>query len=189
VSKPLVAILDTCVLYPAIVRDTLLLAAEKGAYQLRWTDEILAELRRNLIQDRVAPAARVDKMLVDLASFFDDGRVSGYERHLPALRNDPEDRHVVAAALEGGAELIVTANLKDFAPETMPGSVRAISVDEFLLELLEGAPAEMIDVVRLQATRKKHPPMSVEQVLSAISRSAPSFAGVTRALLDLRTEE
>ncbi|HZN92549.1 MAG TPA: hypothetical protein VFB81_07575, partial [Myxococcales bacterium] len=87
------------------------------------------------------------------------------------------------AALEGGAELIVTANLKDFAPEAMPGSVRAISVDEFLLELLEGAPAEMMDVVWLQATRKKHPPMSVEQVLDAIGRSAPSFAKEARVLL------
>lgn len=111
--KPLVAVLDACVLYPAVIRDTLLLAAEAGAYQFRWTDELLLELRRNLFKDRAAPEDRVDKMLADLAQFFDDGKVSGHERDIAALRNQPKDRHVLAAAIEAGAELVVTENLKD----------------------------------------------------------------------------
>lgn len=85
--KPLVAVLDACVLYPAVIRDTLLLAAEAGAYQLRWTAEILSELRRNLVEDRTAPESRIDKMLADLSQFFEDGQVTGHEQHIAELRN------------------------------------------------------------------------------------------------------
>lgn len=187
--KPLVAVLDACVLYPAVIRDTLLLAAEAGAYQFRWTDELLSELRRNLIKDRAAPEARVDKMLADLAQFFDDGKVSGHERHIAALRNQPKDRHVLAAAIEAGAEFVVTENLKDFPPETIPGSIRAVSADEFLGELLERSPGAMVDAVWTQATRKRRPPISVERVLAAIARRAPGFAAAARPLLGIRSDE
>lgn len=186
---PIVAVLDTCVLYPAVVRDTLLLAAEAGAFQLRWTEGILAELRRNLVKDRAAPEDRVEKMLKDLASAFADGRVTGYEHHIPTLRNDPKDRHVVAAAIEGGADLVVTQNLRDFAPDTMPPGVRAVSVDGFLTELLERRPAEMIGVLWTQATAKRRPPISVERVMAAIAKLAPAFAAAARPLLGIRTDE
>lgn len=187
--KPIVAVLDTCVLYPAIMRDTLLLAAEAGAYQLRWTDEILIELRRNLIKERAAPEHRVDRMLADIARFFGDGRVSGHDRHIATLHNDPKDRHVVAAAIEGGAEFVVTENLSDFEPRTMPEGIRAVSIDQFLGELFERSPGAMIDTVWTQATRKKRPPISVEQVLGAIARAAPEFAAAARPLLGIRTDE
>ena len=187
--KPLVAVLDACVLYPAVSRDTILLAAEAGAYQFRWTDEILSELRRNLVKERAAPEDRVDKMLADLAQFFADGRVSGHERHIATLRNDPKDRHVVAAAIEGDAELVVTENLKDFPSAAMPEGIRAASADEFLSELLERSPGAMIDAVWSQATRKKRPPISVRRVLAAIARAAPGFAAAARPLLGIRSDE
>lgn len=185
--KPLIAVLDTCVLYPAVIRDTLLLAAEVGAYQLRWTEDILLELRRNLLR-LAAPEARVDRMLADLRAFFDDGRVTGHERHIAELRNDPKDRHVVAAAVEGGAEFVVTENLRDFPYDAMPPGIRATSVDEFLSELLERRPAETIEAVWCQATRKKRPPVPVERVLEAIARVAPEFARAASPLLSIRTD-
>lgn len=186
--KPLVAVLDACVLYPAVIRDTLLLAAEAGAYQFRWTDEILLELRRNLVKDRAAPEERVDNMLGDLSQFFGDGRVSGHKRHISTLSNDPKDRHVVAAAIECGAEIVVTENLKDFPPEMMPEGIRAVSINHFLAELLERAPSVMIDAVWNQATRKKRPPIPAERVLAAIARVAPEFAAATRPLLGIRSD-
>lgn len=187
--KPLVAVLDACVLYPAVMRDTLLLAAEVGAYEFRWTDEILLELRRNLVMDRAAPEDRVDKMRADLSVFFGDGKISGHEIHIAALRNDPKDRHVVAAAIEAGAEFVVTENLKDFPPETMPEGIRAVSIDQFLGELLERAPGVIVDALWNQATRKKRPPIPVERVLAAIARIAPEFAGAVRPLLGIRSDK
>ena len=187
--RPLVAVLDACVLYPAILRDALLRAAEAGVYQLRWTEEILSELRRNLVADRGAPAERVERMLAGLAAAFEDGRVSGHERHVQGLKNDPKDRHVVATAIEGGAELIVTANLKHFPPALMPDGIRAISADEFLLELFERAPGKLVDVVWLQANQKKRPPMSVQLVVQAIGRAAPRFRRAIQPILSVRTHE
>ena len=154
-ANPIVAVLDTCVLYPATIRDTLLLAAETGAFQLRWTDQIIIELRRNLIENRAAPAMNVERMLASFAEFFDDGRVTGYERHVAGLENDPKDRHVVAAAIEGGAGFIVTENLKDFPAARLPRGILAVAVDDFLGELLERSPAAMVETMWTQALRKR----------------------------------
>lgn len=106
-------VLDTCVLYPAHLRDTLLRLAECGLYRALWSDDIVEELRRNLVEDGVG-AGSVDRLLGEMARAFPDAAVTGYRSLIDGLTCDPKDRHVLAAAVRSDAGVIVTHNTGDF---------------------------------------------------------------------------
>lgn len=89
------ALLDTCVLYPAYLCDTLLRLAEAEAYRPLWSADIVTELRRN-VADAGIPADRVDRRIAHMSRSFPDAMVTGYETLIDSMSNDPKDRHVVA---------------------------------------------------------------------------------------------
>lgn len=74
---PFEIVLDTCTLYPAHLRDTLLRLAERGFYRPLWSDDILEELHRSLLTVNI-PIESVDRLLVEMRSAFCDARVEGY---------------------------------------------------------------------------------------------------------------
>ena len=51
-----------------------------------------------------------------MAAYFPDARVTSYEELIGSMTNHPKDRHVLAAAVAGRADMLVTENLKDFPP-------------------------------------------------------------------------
>lgn len=111
------AVLDACVLYPAPLRDVLLSLGRAGLYHARWTNQIHNEWTRNLRAQR--PDITDDKLnrtrdLMNMA--IPDCLIENYEVlidkiHLP----DPDDRHVVAAAVFGHADAIVTFKSERFS--------------------------------------------------------------------------
>jgi predicted nucleic acid-binding protein len=103
------ALLDTCVLLKSYLCDTLLSVAEEGAFRPLWSDHILAELRRNLIKAGAKQEA-VEHRLGQMATYFPDARVTGYEKLIGSMTNHPKDRHVLAAAVAGRADVLVTEN-------------------------------------------------------------------------------
>ncbi|MFE4949068.1 PIN domain-containing protein [Leifsonia sp. NPDC056665] len=110
---------------------------------------------------------------------FDDALVTGWEPltagiHLP----DPKDAHVVAAALVGRADVIVTQNTKDFPDRVLkPLGLDVVRVDEFLLDQFDLSPASACRIVNEQAAAMKRPPVSTGQLLDRLARSgAPIFA-------------
>lgn len=116
-------VVDANVLFPLTLRDTVLRAAAAGFYQLRWSAEILDEMERNLVSTGTVPADKAARLRATLDRFFPEAQVTDYEPLIPAMKNDPKDRHVVAAAVKAGAQVIATANLKDFA--TLPDGIEA----------------------------------------------------------------
>jgi predicted nucleic acid-binding protein len=113
-------LLDSSVLFPNVLRDTLLTLAEHDLFEPQWSTEILAEVRRNVIAQRPVPQSAIDRTLALMAATFEHATVEGWEPlvdqlHLP----DPDDRHVLAAAIAGGAFTIVTANLRHFPVATL----------------------------------------------------------------------
>jgi predicted nucleic acid-binding protein len=119
------ALLDTCVLVPSRARDVLLEIASCGAYRPLWSSEILAELDRALrvlLGKRAVSTEEIDAYLARLfrqmETTFPDAVVTDWETLVPAVQlPDPDDRHVVAAAWAGRADVIVTDNLVDFPLE------------------------------------------------------------------------
>ena len=98
-----------------------------------------------------------------LRDAIDDVVVAGYEPSIAGLfLPDPDDRHVLAAAICAGAQVIVTNNIKDFPTDRLaPFGIEAQTPDEFVLHLIDLAPARVITVIDHQAAALKNPPMSV----------------------------
>jgi predicted nucleic acid-binding protein len=173
------AFLDTCVLLRPYLCDALLSIAEAGLYRPLWSADVIAELRRNMIK-RGLKDVQVDHRLDQMTVYFPDAEVTGYQELIPAMTNHPKDRHVLAAAIRGGADLLVTENLRDFPVEAVaPYDLRAVHQDEFLLDQLDLWPAEVLDALGRQTSRYRHTPRTARdllKILSAPSSGCPRFA-------------
>src|SRR5829696_5757404 len=102
---PPVALLDANALWPFVLRDTLVRAAYvAGLCRALWTREILDEVARTLKRERPdLDSARIDRTCALLIGHFPQALVDDYQDLVPAMRNDEDDRHVLAAAVKGGA--------------------------------------------------------------------------------------
>jgi predicted nucleic acid-binding protein len=110
------AFLDTCAIYGGYLCDTLLRLADGGTYRPLWSADVLEELRRNLVEGRGLPEDAVGHRIEEMRRSFPDAEVRGYETLIDAMACDAKDRHVLAAAVRGDAEVLVTFNVKDFRP-------------------------------------------------------------------------
>lgn len=176
-------VLDTCVLYPAHLRDTLLRLAEGGLYRAMWSADTIDELRRNLIE-LVNPVA-VDRLIGQMTSAFPEAEATGYQALIDGLTCDAKDRHVLAAAVRADAGAIVTFNIADFPDHSVePFETEVIHPDTFLLDLLDLldlAPSTVTDEMTRQAAANRRAPKTVPQILDALERAgAPGFADELR---------
>jgi predicted nucleic acid-binding protein len=174
----LVVVLDANVLFPFTVRDTLLRAAAAGLYQVRWSAEILDETTRNLVSTGILTDQKATRLRAVMERAFPEAEVTGYVPLVAAMRNQPKDRHVVAAAVKAGAQVIVTSNLRDFAP--LPPGIEVQSPDEFLCDLFEMDPAGFVGLLREQAADLAKPPMTLEELLDRLGRIVPDLATAVR---------
>lgn len=171
-------VLDANVLFPFTVRDTLLRAAFADLYQVRWSAEILEETTRNLIgADRITDE-QAKHLVEQMSKAFPEAMVEGYEPLTPTMPNDEKDRHVAAAAVKAGAEVIVTNNLRDF--RNLPPGIEAQSPDTFLCDLFDLDPSRMANLLRQQARALKNPPRSFEELLEGLARSTPGLIQLVR---------
>jgi len=181
------AVLDACVLYPAPMRDTLLCFAEQRLYMLQWSDIITDEWLRNLLKNR--PDLKKEKSLRTIAqmnSYFDEANVADFEYHIPTIQlPDPDDRHVVACAIRGGATIIVTKNLKDFpAEELAKFDLIAQDPDNFICDLFEMDKKNSAKAFKAQLISLKNPPQTKEELLETFRnndfpKAAELFAQIT----------
>lgn len=156
------ALLDTSVLWPSTQRDFLLSLAVEGLYRPLWSPVILEELReaeeRKWLKWKAAPtdaAQRGLHLIGEIRRAFDDAEVTGWEPlegtfGLP----DPNDEHVVAAALLGGAGTIVTSNAKDFPREKVPGHIEVLSPAEFAVSTVAIDPVSARRALDEMAARR-----------------------------------
>jgi len=175
------AVLDACVLFPAYPRDLLLRLAEAGLYRPIITSEILDELARNLVRTGKCsePAAR--RLVAAIAAAFEDDVVETKPAIVAAMGNHPKDRHVLAAAVEAGAGVIVTANIKDFPAEALsPWAIEAKAPDEFLVDLFWLSPARVVGTLAEQAQDYANPPIGFDDLLGFLGRQLPHFIALVR---------
>jgi hypothetical protein len=141
--EPSVAIFDACILYPFHLRNIVVQIAVDRLVDARWTDEIHDEWIRSLVAD--TPAIPIERLQITRRLMNDalpGAIVTGYQRHIQAVTlPDPDDRHVVAAGIAGGASIILTWNLRDFpAREMKKHGLRRQTPDAFLVDLCDQAP-------------------------------------------------
>lgn len=173
-----VVTIDANVLFPFTLRDTLLNAAAAGLYQLRWSKQILDEVQKNIVNVGVT-GPNAAKLRARMETYFPEAVVAGYEPLIAAMPNDPKDRHVAAVAVQAGAQVIVTFNLKDFAK--LPPGVDAQSPDEFLGNLFDLNPQGFIELLEEQAAALRKPPMTFDELLASLEKTVPDFVADVRA--------
>ncbi|MGH3510788.1 MAG: PIN domain-containing protein [Pseudonocardiaceae bacterium] len=179
------AMLDACVLYPISLRDTLLNVAEAGLFRVLWTEEILTETARNIVRDTPGlTMEHLEKTFAAMRRAFPDAMISGYEPLIEAMTNHSKDRHVLAAAVAAQADVVVTANLRHFPPQSgNPHGIRIESPDQFLCDAMQRQPDVVAAALRAQAARKRHPPMSADEMLDRLAITVPNFAAAARSLV------
>ena len=167
------ALLDANVLYPAPMRDLLIQLAHTNLFKAKWS----ADIHREWIDALLRNEPRRDRaMLERTRDLMDravrDCLVMGYEPLIPALAlPDAGDRHVLAAAVVGRCDVIVTQNLKHFpANALVPYGIEAQHPDEFLSNQLSLAPGVFCEAVRKLRARLKNPPYSVEDYLNTLTQ-------------------
>ena len=171
------AVLDACALVPIALADTLLRIAEKGLYRPLWSDRILTEAQEAV--EEIHPGIDVHKRFADMREAFDDALVTGWEELETGISlPDEDDRHVVAAAIRGGGQAIVTFNLADF-PAAALGllGLEVVHPDTFLLDQLDLSPPTVLQVIREQAAHTRRPVLTSQDLATLLGRAGvPDFA-------------
>lgn len=172
-NSPFTAIYDACVLYPAPLRDFLMWLGLSGRFRARWSAQIHDEWKRNVLKNR--PDLTIDQLdrtsgLMDLA--IPDALVSGFEPLVGGLTlPDPNDRHVLAAAIRCHASVIVTFNEKDFPAEVLATfGLEAQHPDVFIENLFDLDPAAVVAAAQRQRQQLRNPPLDVDRYLDVMLR-------------------
>ena len=178
------AFYDANVLYPAELRNLLMHLAVTGLFRAKWSADVHEEWISSLLKNRhdlTRDKLERTRMLMDKHAI--DALVIGYEDLIPGLQlPDRNDRHVLAAAIRGQANVIVTMNLRDFPSDVLaPFGIEAQHPDEFVLHLLDLAPGAVVAAAENHRQSLKNPPKTVSEYLETLERQ-----GWTQAVSVLR---
>ena len=168
-----VAFLDASVLYPAPLRDLLLEMAVSDLFRAKWSRAVHDEWIRALLRDRPdLTAERLERTRRLMDAHVRDAVVAGFEDLVPDIRlPDPDDRHVVAAAVRGGADIVVTANVRDFPDAALARyGLAAEHPDIFLSTLCARTPAPFLQALERVRARLRKPPVSRPDHLAILRR-------------------
>ena len=170
---------DANVLVNACLRDTLLrLAEEPRFYVPRWSDDIIDELTRTLELKLHRTPAQTSHLVRQLQDHFREAWVTRYKRLIPVMTNHSKDRHVLAAAVAGRVQTIVTLNLKHFPTAALAEwDIEAQAPDDFLTHQFHREPALIVAKLLAQAAAIQR---NLSQVLDPLGLLAPHFVALVR---------
>jgi predicted nucleic acid-binding protein len=168
------ALLDACVLYPAQLRDLLLSLAASDLFRPKWSNMIHEEWITNILANRPDLTRKQLERTRDVMNQrFLDALVQGFEPLIPALTlPDPNDRHVLAAAIHSRADVIVTANLKHFPQNTLRSHGIGVShPDGFVDYLFDLDEDEALAAVAKMRGRLRAPSMTPSELIDSIKKA------------------
>ena len=186
------AVLDACVLVPMTLCDTLLSLADQRLYRPLWSYMILDEMERNATKVMITNGMTAEVAAEgaayrrsEMEANYPEALVKGYESLISVMTNDEKDRHVLAAAERGSAQLIVTNNTRDFPRSALdPYNIERKTADEFLIDLLGFDSHLVISAIQAMTAQKTRPPMTKLEMLQRIAKSAPNFASAVLVHLE-----
>ncbi len=168
----MIVVLDANVVYPPSLRDLLLTLAALDAFEPFWSDEVLEELTRNVLEDHpgLDSARFVEHTIGSMRRAFPEATVTKYGGLVERLDNDPKDRHVAAVALTVEADAIITLNVADFDSRLLrAAAIEILTPGELVLRLVDEVPDVVVAAVRALSDRWKNPARSPEEILELLS--------------------
>ena len=160
-----------------VLCDLLIRLAQRGLYRALWSREILEEVVTSIAKRRPdLELERLRRRTLAMETAIEDATVEGYEGLIEAFAELGSDAHVLAAAVAGHADVIVTSNVRDF-PERVVERYRIAvqSPDDFLIHLWWLNPATVLDVLREQASATAKPALTGDDILARLRIPAPRF--------------
>src|SRR5437016_3497512 len=171
-------VLDACVLVPMPLCDTLLRLGEepKPLYRPLWSEEILCEVRRALAGKLNRSPQQCERRIQAMRTAFPEAVVTFPSDFVKALEcvPDPNDRHVLATAIHGRADAIITQNTKHFPAECLQQyAIRCQNPDDFLMRQFYLSPAQVLEKLELQAAAIHE---NSAYIVKSLKKMAPQFA-------------
>ena len=170
-SSNFTVLYDACVLYPAPLRDLLVQLAISDIFRAKWTDLIHDEWIRNVLKNR--PDLTIEQLhktknLMNI--HVRDCLVTDFEWLITSLNlPDPNDRHVLAAAIASGASQIITFNLKDFPQSVLDiYGIESLHPDDFIANIIALYPFKVFNDVETVRSRLRYPPKPFDEYLEIL---------------------
>jgi predicted nucleic acid-binding protein len=166
------ALLDACILYPFSLRDLFMRLALSEMFRAKWTEDIHDEWMRNVLSEHPHLTQRLQRTRELMDTHVRDCLVTNYQGLIPALTlPDPDDCHVLAAAIVGRADVIVTFNLKDFPNSVLhPYDIEAQHPDVFIEHLLDLNKPKVCAAVQEARLALKNPPKTPDEYLAILEK-------------------
>ncbi|WP_374531083.1 PIN domain-containing protein [Novosphingobium sp.] len=170
------AFVDACTLVSVWRRNLLLTLAEAEFFRLRWSEKVLAETERaiaRVLHERGVPncAARARHSVANMKAAFPEALVEDYgllETMTYGLP-DPNDEHVLAAAIKTQAQALVTENLADFPASVLTSlSIEARSADDFIADTIALEEGRAVAAINRMRLRLKRPELTGEDMLRSL---------------------
>ncbi len=174
-----IALLDADCLHKLYLRGLLIWLASYRLYRPRWTAEILDETIRSIVRRFPSDHVKIDSHIRSMADRFPEADIVGYQHLVGSLDcPDPEDEHVLAAAITGRVGALVTFNIKDFPKNTKElYGIDLIHPDSFLLDLVANNTGAFLDATSKWYAGYKSPVLSVQDLAEAMRElGCPNFA-------------
>lgn len=170
------AIIDACSLVSVWRRNLLLTLAEAEFFRARWSAEILGETERALAKIHAKrgcddSSERAAKAVASMRRAFPEAEVHDYQSLVGACSElpDPNDRHVLAAALRTQAQAIVTENMKHFPSRMLEEQgLEVRSADDFIADTIALDEGRAVAAIREMRERLKNPAISAEIMLRSM---------------------
>lgn len=165
-------VLDANVLYPIAVSDLIVSLAETNLFHARWSDSIEAEATRNLAEKRPALAAKIPGRFAAMRRAIPDCIIGHFDHLIDKLRlPDPDDRHVLAAAIVGHADAIVTFNLKDFPTDYVRQfGIDVLHPDDFVMNQIDLDQVACLAAIKAMRAGWNSPAYTAMQLVEFYSR-------------------
>ena len=170
-----IALYDSCVLYPAPLRDLLMHLTLTDLYRAKWTNDIHDEWILNVLLNRPdLKKSQLERTRELMNSNVRDCLVEGYKKLIPALKlPDPNDRHILAAAIHSSTSVIVTYNLKDFPSKIINEfGIEAQHPDDFLSRLIDLSSDIVCRAIRRLRLGLKNPPKNTGEYLDILKKQS-----------------
>jgi len=178
--------IDTSELFPFTIMDLLLTLSEDLLFTWVWTDELLDEWERVIVEHGHRTPESARSVSAAVRGFFAEQRITPdlyRTRITDDLSPGPTDRVHAAACVFGSVNILLTKNAKHFqARRLAEAGVQVMNADDYLCILFERHPDQVAESIRRAAAAKTDPVVTVDDMIEQVSH-----AGAHRFAIKMRT--